>query len=95
MCGTERQDGHGLIPVDEIIEEGLSMIKLLLVVMLGLVVYIGLQPADPEALRQARQQQHESEVRLGAAKKRFGRAIEDTCRLFGGNCSEKLTPPIP
>lgn len=71
------------------------MIKLLLAVMLGLVVYIGLQPAEPASLREAQQRLHESEERLAAAKNRLGRAVEDTCRIFGGDCSEKITRPAP
>jgi hypothetical protein len=57
-----------------------DMIKLLLILMLGLVVYIGMQPASPEALRESRERLRQSEQRLDAAKQRLGRAVEDTWR---------------
>lgn len=62
------------------------MIKLLLILMLGLVVYIGMQPASPEALRQSRERLRQSEDNLAAAKQRLGRSVD--CWTGVRDCSK-------
>lgn len=52
-------------------------------VILGLA-YIGLQPADPQALRQAQERLRQSEEASAAASQRLKRAVD--CLPFG--CSK-------
>jgi hypothetical protein len=60
------------------------MIKLLLILIVGLIVYIGMQPADPVKLRAAQERLRQSEQDSAAASQRLGRAVD--CMF--GRCSK-------
>lgn len=59
------------------------MIKIALI-LLGLVVYLGMQPADPVTLRAAQERLRQSEMNLAAAKERLRNSVH--CLTFGRDC---------
>lgn len=57
-----------------------------IVCLIALQAYFG--ATTSQSLYEAADRLRASEQRLEAAKARLGRATDETCRIFGGNCGK-------